>query len=131
MFSHRLVVASFVALIFLSAGCSNIQSDSVNDVKAPKETPPTTTTTTKQNSADVVIRGHFKRSFEVHELEAHGKIYYVADPMQLLMKQSNSIGQDGYVKSFDACVIGTVGSKGGYGPTGKYEHNITVSEVCI
>ena len=123
MLNRKIVAVGFSALIFLSIGCSNTESNSVQE--APSET------ITEQIPADVMIRGHFKRSFEIHELEANGKIYYVSDPKQLLMKESNGIGQDGYYKAFDACVIGTTGSEGGYGPTGKYENEITVSEICV
>ena len=77
------------------------------------------------------MRGNFKRSFEVHELDANGKIYYVADPKQLLMNDSNKSGKNSYYKSFETCVIGVIGSEGGYGPTGKYENEITVSEICV
>ena len=61
----------------------------------------------------------------------NGKVYYVADPKQILMKDSNKIGQDGYYKLFETCVVGVIGSEGGYGPTGKYENEITVSKICV
>ena len=126
MLNRKIMVVGFSALTFLSIGCSNTES---NSVQKEQETP--SETTIEQIPTDVKIRGHFKRSFEIHELEANGKIYYVSDPKQLLMKESNGIGQDGYYKAFDACVIGTTGSEGGYGPTGKYENEITVSEICV
>jgi len=28
-------------------------------------------------------------------------------------------------------VLGVIGSEGGYGPTGKYENEITVSKICV
>lgn len=129
MSNRRLVVVGFVTLIFMSVGCSDTEPSSVNNVEEVKENTPEITT--KQIPKEVKIRGNFKRSFEIHELEANGKLYYVADPKQLLMKESNEIDQDGYYKSFEACVVGTLGSEGGYGPTGKYENKITVSEICV
>lgn len=126
MSNLRLVVAGLAALIFMSIGCSNQESNGVNEVKGnPSEA------VAKQTSEEVEMRGIFKRSFEVHELDANGKIYYVADPKQLLMQDSNKIGQDGYYKLFETCVFGVIGSEGGYGPTGKYENEITVSEICV
>ncbi|MGP5210721.1 hypothetical protein ACTXJ5_07995 [Psychrobacter alimentarius] len=126
MSNLRLVVAGFATLIFMSIGCSNKESNSVNEVKEnPSEA------VVKQTPEEVEMRGIFKRSFEIYELDANGKVYYVADPKQMLMKDSNKIGQDGYYKLFETCVVGVIGSEGGYGPTGKYENEITVSKVCV
>ncbi|MGP4120625.1 hypothetical protein ACT3N8_12485 [Psychrobacter aquimaris] len=126
MSNLRLAVAGLATLIFMSIGCSNKNSDSINDVKEnPLEA------ITKNISEEVEVRGSFKRSFEVYQLEANGKTYYVADPKQLLIENSNKIGQDGYYKLFETCVIGVIGSEGGYGPTGKYENEITVSKTCV
>lgn len=109
----------------MSIGCSNEESNSVNEVKEnPSEA------IAKQTPEEVEMRGIFKRSFEIYELDANGKVYYVADPKQLLMKDSNKIGKDGYYKSFETCVVGVIGSEGGYGPTGKYEDEITISKIC-
>ncbi|WP_394213370.1 hypothetical protein [Psychrobacter piscatorii] len=47
------------------------------------------------------------------------------------MKDSNKISQDSYYKSFETCVVGVIGSEGGYGPTGKYEDEITISKICV
>jgi len=118
MSNFRLVVVALATLIFMSIGCSHKELNSVNEVK-------------ENSSEEVEVRGNFKRSFEIYELEANGKIYYVADPKQLLIENSNKIGQDGYYKSFETCVAGVIGSEGGYGPTGKYENKITVSKVCV
>lgn len=126
MFNRRLVVIGFSTLIFMSVGCSNKESNIVSDVKGN-----TLETTTKQTLEEVKVRGNFKRSFEIYELEADGKVYYVADPKQLLMKDSNRIGQDGYYKSFETCLVGVIGSKGGYGPIGKYENEIIVNDLCV
>ena len=126
MFNFRLVIVGLATLIFMSIGCSHKESNSVSEVKENSSE-----AITKQIPEEVEVRGNFKRSFEVHELEANGKIYYVADPKRLLMENSNKIGQDGYYKSFETCVAGVVGSEGGYGPTGKYENEITVSKVCV
>ena len=126
MSNFRLAVAGFTTLIFMSIGCSNKESNSVNEVKEnPSET------IIKQIPEEVEVRGIFKRSFEIHELNANGKVYYVADPKQLLMEDSNKIDQDGYYKLFETCVVGVIGSEGGYGPTGKYENEITVSKICV
>lgn len=126
MSNLRLVVIGFATLMLLNVGCSKKESNSINEVKEnPLET------IAKQIPEEVKIHGSFKRSFEVHELEANGKIYYVADPKQLLMKKSTKIGQDGYYKLFETCVVGVIGSEGGYGPTGKYENDITVSKMCV
>lgn len=126
MSNLRLIIAGFAILIFMSIGCSNKESNSVNEVKEnPSEA------IAKQTPKEVEMRGIFKRSFEVHELDANGKVYYVADPKQLLMEDSNKIGQDGYYKLFETCVVGVIGSEGGYGPTGKYENEIKVSKICV
>ena len=126
MSNLRLAVAGLATLIFMSIGCSNKNSDSINDVKEnPLET------ITNKIPEEVEVRGIFKRSFEIYELDANGKVYYVADPKQLLVEDSNKIGQDGYYKLFETCVIGVIGSEGGYGPTGKYENEITVSKTCV
>ncbi len=126
MSNFRLAVAGFTTLIFMSIGCSNKESNSVNEVKEnPSET------IIKQIPEEVEVRGIFKRSFEIHELDANGKVYYVADPKQLLMEDSNKIDQDGYYKLFETCVVGVIGSEGDYGPTGKYENEITVSKICV
>lgn len=126
MSNLRLIIAGFAILIFMSIGCSNQESNSINEVKEnPSEA------IAKQTPEEVEMRGIFKRSFEVHELDANGKVYYVADPKQLLMEDSNKIGQDGYYKLFETCVVGVIGSEGGYGPTGKYENEITVNEICV
>lgn len=126
MSNFRLAVAGFATLIFMSIGYSNKESNSVNEVKDnPSET------ITKQIPEEIEVHGIFKRSFEIHELDANGKVYYVADPKQLLMEDSNKIGQDGYYKLFETCVVGVIGSEGGYGPTGKYENEITVSKICV
>ncbi len=126
MSNLRLVVAGFATLIFMSIGCSNKESNSVNEVKEnPSEA------ISKQIPEEVEMRGVFKRSFEIYELDANGKVYYVSDPKQLLMEDSNKIGQDGYYKLFETCVVGIIGSEGGYGPTGKYEDEITISKICV
>ena len=126
MSNLRLIVVGLATLIFMSIGCSNKESNSISEVKENSSE-----AITKQIPEEVEVRGNFKRSFEVHELEANGKIYYVADPKQLLMENSNKMGQDGYYKSFETCVVGVIGSEGGYGPTGKYENEITVSKICV
>ncbi|WP_299221944.1 hypothetical protein [uncultured Psychrobacter sp.] len=110
----------------MSIGCSHKEPNNVNEVKENSSE-----AITKNISEEVEVRGSFKRSFEVYQLEANGKTYYVADPKQLLIENSNKIGQDGYYKSFETCVVGVIGSEGGYGPTGKYENKITVSKVCV
>ena len=126
MFNCRLVVVGLATIISMSIGCSHTESNSVSEVKYNLSE-----AITKKIPEVVEVRGNFKRSFEVYELKANGKIYYVADPKQLLMQNFNKIGQDGYYKSFETCVVGVICSEGGYGPTGKYENEITVSKVCV
>ena len=126
MFNCRLVVVGLATIISMSIGCSHKESNSVSEVKDNSSE-----AITKKIPEVVEVRGNFKRSFEVYELKANGKIYYVADPKQLLMQNFNKIGQDGYYKSFETCVVGVICSEGGYGPTGKYENEITVSKVCV
>ncbi|WP_211181358.1 hypothetical protein [Psychrobacter cibarius] len=126
MSNFKLVVGALTTLILMSIGCSHKEPNSVNEVKENSSE-----AITKNISEEVEVRGNFKRSFEVYQLEANGKTYYVADPKQLLIENSNKIGQDGYYKSFETCVVGVIGSEGGYGPTGKYENKITVSKVCV
>ena len=126
MSNLKLATVGFASIIFISIGCSNEEFNSVNEVKEnPSEA------ITKQTPEEVELLGTFKRSFEIHELDANGKVYYVSDPKQLLMEDSNQIGQDGYYKLFETCVVGVIGSEGGYGPTGKYENEITVREICV
>jgi hypothetical protein len=48
-----------------------------------------------------------------------------------LLEDSNKIGQEGYYKLFEACVVKVIGAEGGYGPTGKYKNEITVSKICV
>ena len=126
MSNLRLAVVGLATLIFMSIGCSHKESNSVSEIKENSSE-----ALTKKIPEEIEVHGNFKRSFEVHELEANGKIYYVADPKRLLMESSNKIGQDGYYKSFETCVLGVIGSEGGYGPTGKYENEITVSKICV
>lgn len=121
-----MAVAGFATLIFMSIGCSNKESNSVNEVKENSSE-----TITNKILEEAEVRGIFKRSFEIHELDANGKFYYVADPKQLLVEDSNKTGQDGYYKLFETCVVGVIGSEGSYGPTGKYENEITVSKICV
>lgn len=125
MFNRTIVMMGLSTMIFMSMGCSNTESKSVSNIKekSPKKS-------TEQILEEVEMHGKFKRSFEIYELEANGKVYYVADPKQLLVNHSNGINQKGYYKDFEACVVGVIDSKGGYGPTGKYENEITVNELC-
>lgn len=126
MSNLRLAAVGFATLIFMSIGCNNKESKSIDEVKENSSE-----TITKQIPEEVEVRGRFKRSFEVHELDANGKVYYVVDPKQLLVQDSNKIGQDGYYKLFETCVVGVIGSEGGYGPNGKYENEITISKICV
>lgn len=125
MSNLRLVVVGLATFMFMSIGCSHKEFNSVSEVKENSSE-----AITKQIPKEVEVRGIFKRSFEVYKLDANGKTYYVADPKQLLMENSNKIGQDSYYKSFETCVVGVIGSESGYGPTGKYENEITVSKIC-
>lgn len=124
MVSYRLIILGFVATLFMSTGCDKTLSNSNNEMKE------IAVETEESVAKEVKVRGNFKRSFEIHELEANGITYYVSDPDQLLIKYSNKINQTGYYKFFKVCVVGNVSSKGGYGPLSRYQKQITVSAIC-
>lgn len=121
MIKFRLIILGFASTIFMITGCCETQTSSNSDIKA---------VALDDVAKEVQLRGKFKRSFEVHELVSNGVTYYVSDPQQLLMKDSKSINQQGYYKYFETCVVGNISAIGKYGPLGKYQKQITVSEIC-
>ncbi len=133
MLKLKLSIIGVMLLIVAMIGCSHAVSnrnDSVEnkDNNAPSNAP---NSAVKKAAEDITLRGDFKRSFEIHELEANGTLYYVSDPKQLLMAASEKMGQRHYSKFFTTCVVGMVGSEGGYGPTSKYQNQITVHDLCV
>ena len=126
MLKRKLSIIGVMVLIFAIIGCSNTLSNHADSVEnnAPSSA-------VRKAAEDITLRGDFKRSFEIHELEANGTLYYVSDPKQLLMAASEKMGQRHYSKFFTTCVVGMVGSEGGYGPTSKYQNQITVHDLCV
>lgn len=124
----RLVAVGCISIVLLSSGCDETMAKNNSEVNvedANKKVP-----TKEVPTKEVQIRGMFKKSFEVYELEANDILYYVFDPKQLLIKQSRRVNQEGYYKHFDACVIGDISSKGKFGPLGRYQQQITVHGIC-
>ena len=126
MLKRKLSIIGVMVLIFAIIGCSNTMSNHADSVENNALSP-----AVQKAAEDITLRGDFKRSFEIHELEANGTLYYVSDPKQLLMAASEKIGQRHYSKFFTTCVVGMVGSEGGYGPTSKYQNQITVHDLCV
>ena len=126
MLKRKLSIIGVMVLIFAIIGCSNTMSNHADSVENNALSP-----AVQKAAEDITLRGDFKRSFEIHELEANGTLYYVSDPKQLLMAASEKMGQRHYSKSFTTCVVGMVGSEGGYGPTSKYQNQITVHDLCV
>ena len=126
MLKRKLSIIGVMVLIFAIIGCSNTLSNHTDSVENNALSP-----AVQKAAEDITLRGGFKRSFEIHELEANGTLYYVSDPKQLLMVASEKMGQRHYSKFFTTCVVGMVGSEGGYGPTSKYQNQITVHDLCV
>ena len=126
MLKRKLSIIGVMVLIFAIIGCSNTMSNHADSVENNALSP-----ALQKAAEDITLRGDFKRSFEIHELEANGTLYYVSDPKQLLMAASEKMGQRHYSKFFTTCVVGMVGSEGGYGPTSKYQNQITVHDLCV
>ena len=126
MLKRKLSIIGVMVLIFAIIGCSNTMSNHADSVENNALSP-----AAQKAAEDITLRGDFKRSFEIHELEANGTLYYVSDPKQLLMAASEKMGQRHYSKFFTTCVVGMVGSEGGYGPTSKYQNQITVHDLCV
>ena len=126
MLKRKLSIIGVMVLIFAIIGCSNTMSNHADSVENNALSP-----AVQKAAEDITLRGDFKRSFEIHELEANGTLYYVSDPKQLLMAASEKMGQRHYSKFFTTCVVGMVGSEGGYGPTSKYQNQITVHDLCV
>ena len=126
MLKRKLSIIGVMVLIFAIIGCSNTLSNHADSVENNALSP-----AVQKTAENITLRGDFKRSFEIHELEANGTLYYVSDPKQLLMAASEKMGQRHYSKFFTTCVVGMVGSEGGYGPTSKYQNQITVHDLCV
>ncbi|WP_352337767.1 hypothetical protein [Psychrobacter sp. 16-MNA-CIBAN-0192] len=126
MLKRKLSIIGVMVLIVAMIGCSHAVSNRDDSVENNALSP-----AVQKTAEDIILRGDFKRSFEIHELEANGTLYYVSDPKQLLMAASEKMGQRHYSKSFTTCVVGMVGSEGGYGPTSKYQNQITVHDLCV
>ena len=126
MLKRKLSITGVMVLIFAIIGCSNTASNHADSIENNALSP-----AVQKAAENITLRGDFKRSFEIHELEANGTLYYVSDPKQLLMAASEKIGQRHYSKFFTTCVVGMVGSEGGYGPTSKYQNQITVHDLCV
>ncbi|MDN3451903.1 MULTISPECIES: hypothetical protein [unclassified Psychrobacter] len=121
MIKDGFIVLGLLSAILMSTGCDETRASSDSEVKA---------VALENAEKEVQLRGKFKRSFEVHELESNGSIYYVSDPKQLLIKAAKGINQDGYYKFFETCIVGNVSAVGQYGPLGKYQKQITVRGIC-
>ena len=126
MLKRKSSIIGVMLLIFAIIVCSNTMSNHADSVENNALSP-----AVQKAAEDITLRGDFKRSFEIHELEANGTLYYVSDPKQLLMAASEKMGQRHYSKFFTTCVVGMVGSEGGYGPTSKYQNQITVHDLCV
>lgn len=112
----KVILAALIPFILMSAAYSHKITNTPH--------------TAAEVTSKVTLHGHFTRSFEVYEMAANGKTYYVSDPKQLLIKLAHKQGQKSYYKSFDTCVVGSIASNGGYGPLGRYQQQMTVSDVC-
>ena len=130
MFKRKLSIMGIMVLIFAILGCSRTASThpDIKENNAPNTVP---NSAVQKVAEHIKIRGDFRRSFEIYELEANGTLYYVSDPKQLLMTAAEKIGQRHYFKSFTTCVVGIVSSEGRYGPNSKYQLQITVHNLCV
>ena len=113
---QKIILAAVLPLLLMSAAYSHKITDKV--------------TTTAKASPAATLHGRFTRSFEVYEMVANGKTYYVSDPEQRLIQSANKHHPKGYYKSFDTCVIGHIDTDGSYGPLGRYQAQITVTDLC-
>ena len=112
--------------MLLSSGCDETLAKSNVEVKSVVAK----NVIQKEVTKEVQIRGTFKKSFEIYELDANGVKYYVFDPKNLLIEASKKTNQKGYYKQFDACVIGDLSPKGKFGPLGRYHQQITIHRLC-
>ena len=113
---QKTILTALIPFILMSAAYSHKTTDSA--------------TTTVKASSTATLQGRFTRSFEIYEIAANGKTYYVSDPEQRLLKFANKHHPKGYYKSFDTCVVGHIDANGRYGPLGRYQQQITISDIC-
>lgn len=118
MCNGRWLTLIFIPIVFIITGCNNVQATATDP------------SLLEQVAEKSKIRGQFTRSFEIHELESNGKLYYVSDPKQLLIAYAKTINQQGYYKLFDVCVVGSISTNGKFGPLGRYQQQIAVRELC-
>lgn len=116
----KAIIALSMLIVFVGTGCNNKATESEAVTPEPK--------ISVENQEK--IKGVFKRSIEIHEMKANGKMYYVFDPQQLLIKYAEEKGQDSYYKNIEVCVIGVISSDGEYGPLGRYDNQITIRSIC-
>ena len=118
----KAIIALSIPILFAGTGCNNkiTETETETVISEPK------ISVEDQEK----IKGIFKRSVEIHEMEANGKMYYVFDPQQLLIKYAKERGQDSYYKNIEVCVIGVISNDGEYGPLGRYDNQITIRSIC-
>lgn len=126
MIIGRLIALGCISMMLLSSGCDETLAKSNDEVKSVIAK----NKTQKEATKEVQIRGTFKKSFEIYELDSNGVIYFVFDPKKLLIAASKNTNQEGYYKQFDACVIGDLSPKGKFGPLGRYHQQITIHKLC-
>lgn len=118
----KAIIALSILIIFVGTGCNNKTTEPESEAVTPE---PKISVENHEK-----IKGVFKRSIEIHEMKANGKMYYVFDPQQLLIKYAEERGQDSYYKNIEVCVIGAISSDGEYGPLGRYDNQITIRSIC-
>ena len=126
MIISRLIAIKCISIMLLSSGCNETLAKSDGEVKSVAAK----NEIQKEATKEVQIRGMFKKSFEIYELDTNGVTYSVFDPKKLLITASKKTNQKGYYKQFDACVIGDISPKGKFGPLGRYYQQITVHRLC-
>ena len=128
MLDNKWLIIGSITLVLLNVSCSRSDDENISTTKDTKNESLEDTVMVEPEAIE--IRGNFKRSFEIHELESEGQVYYVSDPKQLLVKHSENNNQKGYYQFFSTCVIGVIDTEGYYGPTSKYDSQITVHRLC-
>lgn len=131
MIISRLLAVGCITIVVMSTGCDETfaKSNGANNNHEVKSAA-AENAIKEEATTDVQIKGAFKRSFEIYELDANGVKYYVFDPKHLLIEASKKSTQKGYYKQFDACVIGDISPKGKFGPLGRYHQQIAVYRLC-
>ena len=115
------MILGLASTILISTGCDDKRANTNRDL---------TGTAITNVEKEVELRGKFKRSFEIYELESQGSTYYVSDPNNLLIRESKGVNQQSYYKLFETCIAGNISPEGQYGPLGKYQKQITVRAIC-